>query len=148
MKLINKNKKAYFDYEILEEYTAGIMLTGPEIKSVRKGSVNLKGSYVSILNGEALIKNLNISKYPHDNSPEYDPFRVRKLLLNKREINKINTKLNTQGVSVVPLLIGLEGKYAKLVIALVRGKKQHDKRQTIKGREEKRKLDRLVKSYQ
>jgi len=147
MKLINKNKKAYFDYEILDEYTAGIMLTGAEIKSVRKGNVNLKGSYISIMNGEAFLKNANISKYPHDNSQDYDPFRVRKLLLNKREIDKINSKLNAQGVSVVPLLIGLEGKYAKLQIALVRGKKQHDKREVIKGREDKRKMDRLIKSY-
>ena len=147
MKLINKNKKAYFDYEILEEFTSGIMLTGSEIKSVRKGSVNLKGSYISILNGEALLKNTNISKYPFDQTQDYDPFRTRKLLLNKREINKLNSKLNTQGVSVIPLFIGLEGRLAKLQIALVRGKKQHDKRETIKGREDKRKMDRLVKSY-
>ena len=147
MKIIHKNKKAYFDYEILDEFTAGIMLTGPEIKSIRKGSVNLKGSYISVINGEAFLKNAHISKYPYDQKKDHDPFRVRKLLLNKREINKIDRQLNTQGISVVPLMIGLEGKYAKLQIALVRGKKQHDKREVIKGREQKRKLDRLVRSY-
>jgi len=147
MKLIHKNKKAYFDYEILDEFTAGIMLTGPEIKSVRKGSVNLKSSYISIIKGEAFLKNTNISKYPYDQNKDYDPFRVRKLLLKQNEIAKIDRQLNTQGVTVVPLAIGLEGKFAKLLIALVRGKKQHDKREIIKGREQKRRLDRLVKSY-
>jgi len=147
MKVIHKNKKAYFDYEILDEFTAGIILTGAEIKSVRKGSVNLKGSYISIINGEAFLKSANISKYPYDQKQDYDPLRVRKLLLNKREINKIDRQLNTQGISVVPLMIGLEGKYAKLQIALVRGKKKYDKRQVIKGREDKRKMDRLIKSY-
>lgn len=147
MKIISKNKKAYFDYEILQEFTAGIILTGSEIKSIRKGNINLKGSYVSINNGQAYLKNAHISKYQHDSSGEHDPFRVRKLLLSKRELHKIENQLNTQGVTLVPLAIGLEGKYAKLQIALVRGKKKHDKRELIKGREQKRKLDRLVRSY-
>ncbi len=147
MKIIQKNKKAYFDYEILQEFTAGIMLTGPEIKSVRAGNINLKGSYVSIQGGDAFLKNAHISKYPQDNTKTHEPFRDRKLLLNKRELDKIEAKLNTQGVTVVPLAIGLVGRYAKLQIALVRGKKKHDKREAIKGREQKRKLDRLVKSY-
>jgi len=147
MKIIHKNKKVYFDYEILQEFTAGIMLTGPEIKSIRKGNVNLKGAYVTINNDEAFLKNAHISKYPYDQNPNYDPFHVRKFLLNKRELNKIANKLNTQGVTVVPLAVGLERKYAKVQIALVRGKKKHDKRQIIKGREEKRRLDRLIKSY-
>jgi len=147
MKLIHKNKKAYFDYEILDEFTAGIMLTGPEIKSVRKGSVNLKSSYISIIKGEAFLKNANISKYPYDQNKDYDPFRVRKLLLKKNEIAKIDRQLNTQGVTVIPLAVGLEGKYAKLQIALVRGRKKYDKRQVIKKREDKRKMDRIIKSY-
>ena len=147
MKIIHKNKKAYFDYEILQEFTAGIMLTGPEIKSVRGGHVNLKGAYVSIQNGEAFLKNAHISKYAYDSSKDYDPFRIRKLLLNKPELNKIANQLNTQGVTVVPLAVGLEKKYAKLKIALVRGKKKYDKRQTIRERETKRKVDRMIKSY-
>ena len=147
MKLIQKNKKAYFDYEILQEFTVGIVLTGPEIKSIRNGNINLKGSYVTIQSGEAFLKNAHISKYQYDSSEDHDIFRIRKLLLNKRELNKIANQLNTQGVTMVALAIGLEGKYAKLKIALARGKKKHDKRETIKGREQKRQLDRLVKSY-
>ncbi len=147
MKIIHKNKKAYFDYKILQEFTAGIMLTGSEIKSIRGGHVNLKGAYVTISNGESFLKNAHISKYPYDQNKDYDPFRVRKLLLNKPELNKIANKLNTQGITVVPLAVGLEKKYAKLKIALVRGKKKYDKREVIKGREQKRRLDRLIKSY-
>ena len=147
MKIIQKNKKAYFDYEILQEFTAGIMLTGAEVKSVRGNHINLKGAYVSIQNGEAFLKNAHISKYSNDSTETHDPLRIRKLLLNKKELHKMDNKLNTQGVTVIPLAIGLEGKYAKLLIGLVRGKKKHDKRETIKGREEKRRLDRIIKNY-
>ncbi len=147
MKLINKNKKAYFDYEILQEFTAGIMLTGSEIKSIRAGDINLKGAYVSIDKGEAFLKNAHISKYPHDQSEDYDPFRIRKLLLSKRELHKIENQLNTQGITMVALAIGLAGRFAKLQIGLARGKKKHDKRDSIKGREQKRSLDRLIKNY-
>ena len=146
MKIIHKNKKAYFDYEILQEFTAGIMLTGPEIKSIRGGHVNLKGAYVSIQNDEAFLKNAHISKYPYDQNSDYDPFRMRKLLLNKSELNKIANKLNTQGATVIPLAVGLEKKYAKLKIAIARGKKKYDKRQTIKKRETKRQIDRMIKA--
>lgn len=147
MKIIQKNKKATFDYEILQEYTAGIVLTGSEIKSIRGGHVNLKGSYVAIQSGEAFLKNAHISKYSHDQTEKHDTFRMRKLLLSKREIAKIEAKLKTRGVTMVPLAIGLVGHYAKLQIALARGKKKHDKRESIKGREQKRTLDRLIKNY-
>ena len=147
MKLIKKNKKAYFDYEILQEFTAGIILTGPEIKSVRSGNINLKGAYVSIQNGEAFLKNAHISKYPYDQNQEYDPFRIRKLLLNKRELEKTENQLNTQGVSMVALSIGLVGRLAKLQIGLARGKKKHDKRENIKKRDQKRQMDRVMKNY-
>ncbi len=147
MKTIKSNKKAYFDYEILQEFTAGIMLTGPEIKSVRTGNLNLKGAYISVEKGDAFLKNMHISAYPFANVTDYDPLRQRQLLLNKKELNKINNELNNQGVTVIPLEIGLVGKYAKLKIAIARGKKKHDKRETIKSREQKRTLDRLVKSF-
>ncbi|MBN2087818.1 SsrA-binding protein SmpB [Candidatus Peregrinibacteria bacterium] len=147
MKLINKNKKAYFDYEVIDEYTAGIILTGPEIKSIRGGHVNLKGGYVSIQNVEAFLKNVNISRYKHDSSSDYDPFRIRKLLLKEVELHKIINHLNTQGVTVIPLAIGLEGKYAKIQIGVVRGKKKHDKRHSIKDRDVKRQMDRITKNY-
>ncbi|MBU0727661.1 SsrA-binding protein SmpB [Patescibacteria group bacterium] len=147
MKIINKNKKAYFDYEVLDEYKAGIMLTGPEIKSVRAGQVNLKGAYISINDAEASIRGMNISRYKYDSSKDYDPFRVRKLLLKESESHKISNHLNTQGTTVVALAIGLDGKYAKVQIGVVRGKKKHDKRQTIKDRDVKRQLDRAVRKY-
>lgn len=147
MKIIHKNKKATFDYEILHEYTAGLMLTGPEVKSVRSNNVNLKGAYVGIQNSEAYLKNCHISKYPHDQNPNYDPFRERKLLLSKKELGRIINTLNTQGVTVVPLAIGAEGRYLKLKIATARGKKKHDKRETIKNRELKRRTDQMLKGY-
>ncbi|MBN2096422.1 SsrA-binding protein SmpB [Candidatus Peregrinibacteria bacterium] len=145
MKIIHKNKKAYFDYEILQKFTAGMVLTGPEIKSIREGKVNLKGAYVTIQQGEAFLKNMHISKYSYAQQADYDPFRIRKLLLNKREIEKIANQLNTQGVSVVPLDIFIEKSYAKCLIALVRGRKKADKRHVIREREVKRQLDRAVR---
>jgi SsrA-binding protein len=147
LKIIHKNKKAIFDYEILAEFKAGMMLLGPEIKSIRKGDVNLKGSYVSIQNSKAFLKGAHISRYPYDSSPDYEPFRDRELLLNKSELHKIVNHLNTQGVTIVPLAIGLEGKYAKVKIGVARGKKKHDKRETIKKRETKRQIDRAMKRH-
>jgi SsrA-binding protein len=147
MEIINKNKKAYFDYEIVEEYKAGIILIGPEIKSVRNGSVNLTGSYIGVQNGEAFLKGANISRYKYDSNPDYDPFRVRKLLLKEREIYKISNELNTQGITVIPLAIGIDGKYAKLLIGIVRGKKKYDKRASIKDREAKRQIERIIKRH-
>lgn len=147
MKIIHQNKKARFDYEILAEFKAGIMLLGSEIKSVRKGNVNLKGGYVSLQGGRAMLKGAHISKYPFDSSEQYDPFRDRELLLNKAELHKITNHLNTQGVTVVPLSVVLDGKYAKVMIGVGRGKKKHDKRETIKKRETKRQIDRALKRF-
>jgi len=147
MKIITKNKKALFDYEIIDKYKAGIMLLGPEIKSIRSGNVNLKGSYVSIQNGAAYLKNTNISRYKYDSNPDYDPFRERKLLLKESELHRISNSLNTQGLTVVALAIGIEGKFAKVEIAVVRGKKKYDKRQSIKDKDSKRRLDRLMKQH-
>ena len=147
MKIIHKNKKAIFDFEILDQFKAGLMLLGSEIKSIRKGNVNLKGSYVSIQNGRAFLKGAHITRYPFDSNTDYDPFRDRELLLNKSELHKIANHLNNQGVTIVPLTIGLEGKYAKLEIGVARGKKKHDKRETIKKREQKRQIDRAMKRH-
>jgi SsrA-binding protein len=147
VKIIHKNKKAFFDYEILETYKVGVVLTGAEVKSVREGNVNLKGAYVSIAEGEVHVKGMSISHYVHDQSTDYDPLRYRKLLLNKKEIHKLQAALNTQGTTVVPLTVGLEGRLIKMEIGLARGKKKHDKRQTIKERDSKRRLDRLIRRY-
>ena len=95
MKIIQKNKKAYFDYELLQEFTAGLMLLGSEVKSVRAGNVNLKGSYVSIVHGDAVLKGATIARYPYDQNESYEPMRERKLLLSKKELHKIESSLNT-----------------------------------------------------
>lgn len=147
LKLIHKNKKAYFDYEILQEFKAGIMLLGSEIKSVRKGDVNLKGAYVSLQNSKPVLKGAHISRYAYDTSENYEPFRDRQLLLTQNELEKIQRELNIQGVTLVPLYIGMDGKYAKLQMALVRGKKKHDKRETMKARDSKRQIDRAMKRF-
>jgi len=145
MKIIQKNKKAYFDYEILQEFKAGIMLLGSEIKSVRGGNVNLKGAYISLKDGKPALKGASIARYAYDTTPDYDPFRDRPLLLKQPEIDRIESKLNTQGVTLIPLMIGLSGKYAKLQIGLARGKKKHDKRQSLKNQDAKRQIQRAMK---
>lgn len=147
MKIIQKNKKAYFDYEVIDEYKAGIILTGSEIKSIRNGNINLKGSYITVEKGETFLKGAHISRYKYDSDKDYNPFRIRKLLLKEQEIYKISNNLNTQGVTVIPLAIGLDGKYAKLQIGVVRGKKKHDKRASIKDRDTKRQAERAIKKY-
>ena len=147
MKIIHKNKKAYFDYKILEEMKAGIVLLGPEIKSIRKGDLSLKGAYVIINNNEPFVKGMNIRRYSYDQSENYEPMKDRKLLLSKKELENIDRQLKEQGVTIIPLFIGLEGKYAKLQIAIVKGKKQHDKRQTIKDRDVKREIGRAIKKF-
>jgi SsrA-binding protein len=147
LKIIHQNKKAGFDYEILDKYTAGLILLGSEIKSIRAGHVNLKGSYVSVLGEKAILKGAHITRYAHDSSTSYDPFRDRELLLNKTELHKIENSLNTQGVTVIPMAVGIEGKYAKLMIGVARGKKKHDKRHAIKQRETKREIDRAVRRH-
>lgn len=123
------------------------MLLGAEIKSLRKGDVNLKGAFISLQNNRPILKGAHISRYAYDQNPNYDPFRDRELLLNQSEIKKIQNQLNTQGITLIPLAIVLEGKYAKLEMALARGKKKHDKRESIKGRDTKRQIERAVKNY-
>jgi SsrA-binding protein len=147
MKVLQENKKAYFDYEVLEEFVAGIVLTGPEIKSVRAGHIQLKGAYVSVMGGQAWIKGMNISHYKYAREEGYEPFRDRKLLLNKKEIEKISAQLNAKGHTIAPLAIGLEGAFAKLRIGIVRGRKKEDKRAVIKDRESKRQIDRAIRTF-
>ncbi len=147
MKIIYKNKKAYFDYEILHEFKAGLMLLGSEIKSIRKGNVNLKGSYISMKDEKPILKGANVSRYAYDTNDDYEPFRDRPLLLKQPEIDRLINHLNTQGVTIIPLFIGLDGKYAKLQIAVARGKKKHDKRQTLKERDSKRQVEQAIKRY-
>ena len=130
-----KNKKAYFDYFIVEEIEAGIVLTGTEIKSVRGNHVQLKDSFVRIKDNEAYVINMNISKYKEANQFNHEEDRTRKLLLHKKEIKKLKDKSQIEGMSIVPLKMYIKEDHAKLLIGLVKGKKLYDKRETIKKRD-------------
>lgn len=138
-----KNKKAYFDYFIEDEYEAGIVLHGTEIKSIRKGSANLNDCYIRIKNDEAYIINMYIAKYEQGNIHNHDETRERKLLLNKREILKLKTGVMQEGYNIVPLKLYIKNGRAKLLIGLAKGKKQYDKREVIK----KRDLEREKRNY-
>ncbi len=138
--VIQDNKKARFDYEILETYEAGIVLTGSEVKSLRDKSVQLKDSYISFIKDEAYLQNAHISPYKASSYNNHSPERLRKLLLHKEELQKIFGKIKEKGLSCVPLKIFFKKGLVKLDIALVRGKKLHDKRETIKNREAAKRL--------
>ncbi|MCI8285651.1 MAG: SsrA-binding protein SmpB [Firmicutes bacterium] len=145
-KIIASNKKARHDYFIENTYEAGIVLTGTEIKSVRQGKVNLKESYAKVENGEIFVYSMNISPYDHGNIYNVDPMRPRKLLLNRREIVKINAALTQQGLTLIPLSMYINEKgLAKLEIGVAKGKKLYDKRESIAKRDSDRNIDRLMK---
>lgn len=143
-----ENKKAFFDYEILEKYEAGIVLEGHEVKAVKTGKVSIAGSYVKMMGQEAFLWGAVIQPYQPLNVPKnYDPQRSRKLLLNKKEIDSFIGKTNEKGLTIVPLRVyGRKGR-VKLEIGLARSKKKADKREKIKKREEKRKLERVLKQH-
>jgi SsrA-binding protein len=141
-----KNKRAYFEFEILDTYTAGIMLTGTEIKSVREGKVNLGDGFCFFKKDDLFVRNLHITEYSHGAYANHDPLRQRKLLLTKRELRKIQAKVKERGFTIVPVSMFIsERGFAKLEIALARGKKTHDKRESIKARDSKKELDRAMK---
>ena len=141
-----KNRKATFDYEIVETFTAGIVLTGTEIKSIRQGKVGLTDTYCSVINGEVWVKNMYIAEYSFGSYNNHMTHRDRKLLLNRKEIRRIAKDALQPGFSIVPLRLFINDRgLAKLVIATARGKKRYDKRQSIKEREDKRTIDRMFK---
>lgn len=143
-----RNKRATFEFEIIDTYVAGIMLRGSEIKSVRDGKVNMGDAYCLFKDGELWIKNLNISEFKQATVWQHEPLRMRKLLLNKKEISKLLAKVKERGYTIVPLRMFLnERGFAKIEIALARGKKVHDKRESIKQKDEKRDLDRTLRKY-
>lgn len=147
IKLIANNKKAFHDYFIEEKYEAGIVLTGTEIKSIRQGRINLKESYAKVEHGEVFVYSMNISPYDHGNIYNVDPMRPRKLLLNRREIRKIDAALAQQGLTLIPLSLYLNEKgMAKLEIGIARGKKLYDKRESIAKRDAARNIDRMMKT--
>jgi len=145
MKIIAKNKKAYHEYDILETFEAGIALQGTEVKSVKNGQINLRDAYVKIKNEEALLINCHIAHYEQGNRANHEETRTRKLLLHKKEILKLLSKVNEQGLSIIPLKIYLKGNYVKLEIGLARGKKKYDKRETLKRKEQEREAQRALK---
>ena len=141
-----KNRRATFDYEIVETFTAGIVLTGTEIKSIRQGKCGLTDTYCMVINGEVWVKNMYIAEYSYGSYNNHTTHRDRKLLLNRKEIRRIAKDNLQPGFSIVPLRLFINDRgLAKLVIALARGKKQFDKRQSIKEREDKRAIDRMFK---
>jgi SsrA-binding protein len=138
-----KNKKAYFEYFLLEEYDAGIMLTGTEIKSIREGKVSFVDTFCAFENGELFVKNLHISEYRLGTHYNHDPKRDRKLLLNRRELKKLEAKTREKGLTIIPFLLYINEKgFAKLRIALAKGKHSYDKRETLKQKDVKREIDR------
>ena len=143
-----RNKRASFEFELIDTYTAGLQLRGSEIKAVRDGKVNINDAYCLFKDDELFIKNMHISEYEMATNWQHEPLRLRKLLLNKKELNKLLAKVKERGYTIVPLRIFLsERGFAKLDIALARGKKTHDKRHSIKARDEKRDLDRSLNKY-
>src|SRR5574344_2711868 len=144
-KIIATNKKAFHDYTISEKYTAGIVLFGTEIKSMRKNGVSMKDGFVKVENGEVFLYNCHIAPYEQGNRYNQDPMRVRKLLLNRKEILKISIKIKKDGFTVVPLEIFLSKGFAKVEIGLAKGKKLHDKREDLAKKDQNRDIQRAMK---
>jgi SsrA-binding protein len=140
------NKRARYDYHVLETFEAGIRLKGTEVKSVREGRVQLKDSYVEFKEGQAFLVGAHISAYSHGNRENHDPEQVRKLLLRKREIERLYGRTQLKGLTVVPLAMYLKGNWVKVEIALVQGKKLYDKRESEKARELDREAEAVVNS--
>lgn len=146
-KVVATNKKAYHDYFVEDTYEAGIVLVGSEVKSVRKGAVNLKDSYAIIKGNEVFLLGVHISPYEKGSCFNEDPLRTRKLLLNRQEINKIRGKIEIKGYTLVPLKIYFKQSLVKVELGICKGKELHDKRQAIKMREENRNIQRIKKEY-
>lgn len=147
IKIVSENRKARHNYFIEETYEAGMVLLGTEVKSLRLGRVNLKDSYARIKKGEVFVHQMHIGVYPFAYYGNHDPLRIRKLLLHRNEINKLYGKVNEKGFSLVPLKIYFQNGKAKLTLALARGKRQFDKRETIRRRDEQRDLERYKKGH-
>jgi len=145
-KIIAINRQASHEYFLLDRFEAGMALVGTEIKSIRQGNCNLKGSYIDITSGEAFIKDMNIAEYEQGNRFNHDTKRPRKLLLHKREIDKLAQKVKLKGFTIVPTKLYFSKGKAKLEIALAKGKELHDKRQSLKEKEVKREMDKAMKS--
>lgn len=143
-----RNKKAYFEYHILEKYNAGLKLLGTEIKSIREGKANINDAFCAFLTDGLYVRNMHIAEYSHGSFYNHESKRDRQLLLTKKELNKLRTKVEEKGFTIIPLQIFIsERGFAKLEVGLAQGKKEFDKRETIKNRDSKVELDRIKKSY-
>ena len=142
--VVAQNKKAHYDYEITETFEAGIVLTGTEIKSVRQARINIRDGFARVRNGEVWLSNVHISPFDEGNIWNVDPTRSRKLLLHKKQIAKIEAEISQAGMSFVPLRVYIKDGFAKVFMGLAKGKKNYDKRQTIKRRDQDRETKRLI----
>lgn len=143
-----KNRKAAFQFFLLDTYVAGIQLLGTEIKAIREGKANISDAFCFLVKQELFVKNLHISEYSHGAYANHEPTRVRKLLLNKRELKKIEYKLKEKGLTIIPVKLFVNEKgLAKMEISIAKGKKLFDKRDTIKTKDVKRQLDRIKKNF-
>ena len=146
-KPLAQNKKARHDYNILSTVEAGIVLTGPEIKSVRASRITLKDGFAQIRNGEAWLMNVHISPYDHGNIFNHDPLRNRKLLLHKKEIQRLVGETSNKGITLVPLKVYIKNGFAKVLLGVAKGKHDYDKRETIKRRDQEREIRRTLKNF-
>jgi SsrA-binding protein len=145
IKVVADNRRARHEYDILEVYEAGIALSGTEVKSIRMGRANLSDSFARVENGELWLYNCNISPYDHGNRFNHEPLRKRRLLMHKREILKLKSKMAEKGLTLVPLKLFFKDNWAKLDVALAKGRQLFDKREAIAKKDSKRQLDRLMK---
>ena len=145
VKEITANRKAFHEYFVLERFEAGIELAGTEVKSIRAGEVNLKDSFCTVKNGELFVRGMHVSPYEHGNIFNKDPARPRRLLMHKREIMKLNSRVMQDGVALIPLSLYFKDSRVKVELGLCKGKKLHDKRDSEADRQSKRDIDRIMK---
>ncbi len=145
IKIVANNKKAYHEYFVLEKFEAGIELVGTEVKSIRAGRINLKESWCMIKNGEIFVNGMHISPYEQGNIFNKDPFRVRKLLMHRREIDRLFGKIKQDGLTLIPTSVYFKNSKVKVEIGLCKGKNLHDKRETLAKKQAKRDIDRALK---
>ena len=147
IKIVTENRKARHNYFIEDKYEAGMVLKGTEVKSLRLGNANLKDSYAKVVNGEVFVHQMHIGAYPFAYYGNHDPLRPRKLLLHKNEIKKLYSKVNEKGSSLIPLRVYFKGGKVKITLAVAKGKRKYDKRETIRKRDEKREIERARRNY-
>ncbi|MDN6639141.1 MAG: SsrA-binding protein SmpB [Tetragenococcus sp.] len=146
-KLVAQNRKARHDYSVIETVEAGLSLKGTEIKAIRNGRINLKDGFVRFRDGEAYLFNVHISPYDQGNLFNHDPLRSRKLLMHKKQITKLYEQSQTKGMTVIPLKVYIKNGYAKVLVGLAKGKREYDKRETLKRKDQERQIQRALKDY-